>query len=322
MLKRIEQLIFLVLATVLSVHAQVHYVAVGGSGVLITSSDGITWTQRTSSFGTNEITSVAYGNGLWVAAGRMGQSASSPDGITWTQRARVTSYGYLFAMVFANGKWVVAGDCYEGQSPCVFYSTDLSSAWKSSSTGLSANKYIVDVAYGGGRFVVGRDNGMTNTSGDGVTWINQTSVPDSGALHRVFYANGLWLAGGDYYTLGYSTNAVNWTRASVSFVPYSFAYGNGKWIAGGQSGAMASSADGMHWTRYDSGLGTGYAWDMLFDGSKYVTVGNNGLIATSTDGVAWTKQTSPVAGIFYYKIATDLVAAPPVNHTYVVIAND
>jgi hypothetical protein len=48
---------------------------VGGSGTILTSPDGVTWTRRTSGTG-NWLEGVAYGNGLFVAVG--GTAPSSP----------------------------------------------------------------------------------------------------------------------------------------------------------------------------------------------------------------------------------------------------
>ncbi len=61
------------------------YVAVGYSGTLYTSTNGTTWTSRTSGFGANDIYGVGYGNGLWVIVGTSGLLSTSTDGITWTQ---------------------------------------------------------------------------------------------------------------------------------------------------------------------------------------------------------------------------------------------
>jgi len=66
------------------------FVAVGQSGIIYTSSDGITWTSRTS--GTSEhIWGIASGNGIFVAVGYSGTILTSPDGTTWTSRTSGTT---------------------------------------------------------------------------------------------------------------------------------------------------------------------------------------------------------------------------------------
>ena len=53
------------------------YVAVGGSGKLTNSTDGTTWTARTSGFGTTAIRGVGYGDALYVAVGDSGKLTTS-----------------------------------------------------------------------------------------------------------------------------------------------------------------------------------------------------------------------------------------------------
>jgi hypothetical protein len=86
------------------------YVAVGASGQLATSPDGINWTQRTSSFGTTIIFGVTYGNGLFVAVGDSGQLATSPDGINWTQRASSFGTTTIYEVTYGNGLYVAVGN--------------------------------------------------------------------------------------------------------------------------------------------------------------------------------------------------------------------
>ena len=56
---------------------------VGDGGVILTSSDGNTWTQQTSPT-TQNLYGLTYGNGYWCAVGANSVIIYSNDGITWT----------------------------------------------------------------------------------------------------------------------------------------------------------------------------------------------------------------------------------------------
>ena len=61
------------------------FVAVGNSGKMAYSTDGVFWTTVTTSrFGTTAIRGVAYGGDKFVAVGDFGMMAYSTDGIMWT----------------------------------------------------------------------------------------------------------------------------------------------------------------------------------------------------------------------------------------------
>ena len=69
-------------------------VSVGNSGTILTSSDGNSWTERTS--GTSEdLYDVTYGKGLFVVVGEDGTIITSPDEYFWTKRTSVTSVDLL-----------------------------------------------------------------------------------------------------------------------------------------------------------------------------------------------------------------------------------
>lgn len=76
-------------------------VAVGETGVMARSVDGLTWTAVTSSV--KNWGSVVYGNGLFVAMASSSSSGASvvtsPDGIIWTTRVTPSAFagGYLLA---------------------------------------------------------------------------------------------------------------------------------------------------------------------------------------------------------------------------------
>ena len=84
--------------------------AVGNSGVLTTSTDGIIWTTRTSGFGTTAIFGVTYGNGLFVAVGDVGKLTASTDGITWTARTSGFGTTTIFGVTYGNGLYVAVGN--------------------------------------------------------------------------------------------------------------------------------------------------------------------------------------------------------------------
>jgi len=76
------------------------FVSVGNSGTILTSSDGISWTKRTS--GTSKyLRGVTYGNGLFVTVGESGTILTSPDGNSWTKRTSGTSK-YLRGVTYSQ----------------------------------------------------------------------------------------------------------------------------------------------------------------------------------------------------------------------------
>jgi hypothetical protein len=55
------------------------WVAVGDSGKMAYSTDGVPWTAATSTFGGSVIRGLAYGGGKWVAVGDSGRMAYLAD---------------------------------------------------------------------------------------------------------------------------------------------------------------------------------------------------------------------------------------------------
>ena len=72
--------------------AETKFMAVGSEGTILISSDGTSWTERSSGTG-NTLYGVTYGNGLFVTVGNSGTIVTSSDGTTWTSRSSGTSQG-------------------------------------------------------------------------------------------------------------------------------------------------------------------------------------------------------------------------------------
>jgi len=141
------------------------FVSVGESGIILTSSDGISWSTKTS--GTSEyLRGVTYGNGLFVTVGWEGTILTSSNGTSWTKRTSGTS-NRLWGITYGNGLFVTVG--YEGT---ILTSTD-GNSWTERTSGTS--KFLREVTYGKGLFVTVGGRGTILTSTDGITWTERTS---------------------------------------------------------------------------------------------------------------------------------------------------
>jgi hypothetical protein len=211
------------------------YVAVGGAGQLYSSTDsGVTWTSRTSGFGSNEINDVFYGNGLWVAVGAAGTLTTSTDSITWTARTANMSTNAIYAVTYANSLWVAVGNGGGATNTGgIIYSSD-GITWTRKSQTLGTSNTYRCVVWNGTNWVVGRDAGTNNylyaTTPSG-TWTEDLAAGGNGidAIYwdgtRLIFNNNnsFWYKAGT--TLA---SAIQMTSApSGSFSPSSAKYYSG-----------------------------------------------------------------------------------------------
>ena len=87
------------------------------SGTVLTSSDGTTWTSRTSATSANWEGGVTYGNSLFVAVGAGGKMQTSSDGITWTERtSQIPTGAVIYAVTYGNNIFVALGSGGNGST--------------------------------------------------------------------------------------------------------------------------------------------------------------------------------------------------------------
>ncbi len=82
------------------------YIAVGGTGTILRSTDAVTWTARTSG-ATGTLLDVTFAAGKFVAVSSTGEIVTSPDGLTWTSRPSLATA--LLNVVFAGGRFLALG---------------------------------------------------------------------------------------------------------------------------------------------------------------------------------------------------------------------
>ncbi|MDO9552978.1 MBG domain-containing protein, partial [Rhodonellum sp.] len=310
------------------------FVAVAGTGTgnrVMTSTDGITWTSRTSA--DNRWNSVTYGNGLFVAVADTGfgnRVMTSPDGITWTSRTSATDNDWA-SVTYGNGLFVAVA--ITGTGNRVMTSPD-GINWTSRTS--AENNGWNGVAYGKGLFVAVAYNGAGRgvmTSPDGITWTSRTPAANN-IWRSITYDNNLFVAvssNGNGNRVMTSPDGINWTiRSSAANNTWmSVTYGNGLFVAVASTGTdnrVMTSPNGTDWTLrtsasdeswYSVTYGKGLFVAVAFSGmgnrvmtSGYIPVAEAPVITSVTIGittnVAFTQSLSEfVPAITNYEYSTD-----------------
>ncbi|MCL2610797.1 MAG: hypothetical protein FWE02_03865, partial [Defluviitaleaceae bacterium] len=234
------------------------------------------------------LTSVCYGNGLFVAVGGgNNRIITSPDGITWTARTAAEANQWR-SVCYGNGLFVaVSGD---GANQVMTSSDGIT--WTARTVPFDSWS---SVTYGNGLFVAVSSIGISvvMTSPDGITWTARTALPNS--WRSVTYGNGLFVVVSTSMFMT-SIDGIAWTAhwAPLREFWISIAYGNGLFVAVAQTGThrVVTSPDGITWT----------ARTVPFDSWSSVTYGNGLFVAvsgdganqvmTSSDGITWTARTA------------------------------
>lgn len=233
------------------------YVAVGASGYVTTSTNGISWTIPVR-IGTEDWYSVTYGNGKFVAVGRK-NAMMSTNGTSWTAYNNVST-SYLLSVTFGNDKFVMVGSgSYIGTS------TNGTSWTKQTANG----GYLTDVIFAGDKFRTVGQEGLYTESSDGTNWTTKRfATLTSNYVTRIAYGNNtVVLAGAAGITYNFTEDdpdTVNYVNISelngfsTTNICTDIIFSNGKFIAmfntynfNGNSGyttTYCTSSDGNTWT--------------------------------------------------------------------------
>jgi photosystem II stability/assembly factor-like uncharacterized protein len=244
-------------------------VAVGNPGRILSSTDGITWTPRSS--GTNEwIVAVAYGNGLFVAVGDNGRILRSADGgVSWTYASNLGTVFRLNGIIYAFGKWIAVGE-----SGIILTSTD-ANTWTSTPSGTT--RWLHGLASSGQYLCTVGQAGTILISTDGLTWTPRTANTTKN-LEVVTYVNNYFAVVGEAGTYLYSyagNGAAYWSSSVFNNPPTTanlraIASGGGSIVAVSDTGEIFSTPSVFSaWTRRASGTTTilnavGFARDSFF----------------------------------------------------------
>ncbi len=282
------------------------FVAVGSmpgkthtSGVVLTSGDGVHWTQNSFDI---EFNSIVYGNGTFVLIG-YNDNYTSTDGVNWTPIAKQYAGAlYEYSQLLYTGS--VFADFNETQ----FASSPNGTVWQTEDMGV-------------------------------IDWSKYLNIfPDIGVTGAV-YGDSRYVAIGTYYPSTVaegssypivitSPDGVKWTmtKLAASCQLEKITFGNGTFVATGLDGSILTSPDGLTWTVRDTGAQAAYGV-VSFCNNEFVALGDGGTIATSPDGVHWTNSSSAYQAVFTVGQANYLLngqtystdAAPFINNARVFV---
>lgn len=298
------------------------YVLVGQNGLVETSPDSVTWTQRTSNVTAN-LNEVKWFSDVskFVAVGESGKLIHSTDGISWN--VVTTALTSIRSVARFSGKYVIVGG-----SGKIYTSPDLLTWTQKVVTGLTGTLYSVDAS--SSSLVIVGYNGTIVTSTDAINFTLRYSATLN-TLLTVKYYSGTWVAGGTNGTLlsskdGVSFNVINTYTGLTDSIhaqtqangEIAFACGSGyvlttfdlvkfnliqpvngkdiygitntesKIIAVGDSGVIAKSTDGINYIV--STIATENLNRIAVIGDTYYILGNNGKYLISVDGDTWTQK--------------------------------
>lgn len=232
------------------------FVAVGDSGTLITSSDGLSWSSGRSGT-TNRLNAIIWDGSQFLAAGDGGTLIRSTDGLSWTALNAGTA-GDLNALVWSGSSYVAGGQL--AGTPLLLWSSD-GQTWHTVTAELGTGRYVYDIAWSGNQFAATTvlaqfpQSGTVLTSADGVNW---SAIPVS--------------------TSSLSSFSIVWTGKNF--------------VAGATTGTVLVSPDGVNWQTEDTGSSS-HLWAVGWNGLNLIAAGNTGLVGSLDQGLSWQTANTP-----------------------------
>ena len=251
------------------------FVTVGNVGSILTSSDGISWTERTSGT-TKNLYGVTYGGGLLVAVGDNGTILTSSDGTTWanTSANKRTTLRYfskpdaphLYGVPYGGGLFVTVG-----VNATILTSSD-GTTWTENGQNLRSNwgdaQYFKAVTYRKKLFVLGGRNGKIMNSPDGITWKQRKSGTSMDRMG---------------FTYAPTCGKTEWKGLDAGLCK------KGIFVSVGKGGKIITSFDGNWWVKRTF-KGAGWIYAVTYGNGTFVSVGENGVILSSFDGISWLRR--------------------------------
>ncbi len=238
----------------------------------------------------DDLTGVAYGNGVFTVVGSGEGTLTSPDGITWTiNDVHADPFDNLFDVTFGKSIFVAVGD-----GGVILTSPD-GVVWTRQTS--PTTEALIGVEFLNNAFIAVGVNYTILNSTDGQTWTPATVNRDTSS--------------GDFYSVAFGSDNTggNSLYAAVGKI--------------GSRGAIFTSPDGATWSSVFSTDSEVVLWKIIFaDATGFTAVGEEGRAVTSPEGVIWTEERTGANLTLYSLTATDSLRAAVGSEGLIITTED
>jgi hypothetical protein len=261
------------------------YLFSGGSGTLLTSTDGSTWTQTSVPEVGYPWDAAAYGNGKFVLVAQDGEILTTSNGVNYSITRFITT-GFV-SVAYGNGKFVAVGS----GNPSIYTSSD-GISW-TGTRNVSAD--LTSVIFANGNFyVTGVNETQILRSTDGTNWSALSTNLPADDWRSFAQTNGIFAisAISAFVSVGQqyrSTNTTSWSLGtSPARTDLTLAASNGVFVGVGKENKrlaaspwiIFSSTDGSKWSERSSILGSDVV-NAFFANKEFYVVSDSGAILVS-----------------------------------------
>lgn len=261
-----------------------------GNAMVVTSPDGITWTQRDYTANPVRGSALAFrplspSNGLWACTtSSNGAVWSTNSGVSWS----VSSIGVNIVKSYLV--WTGSAFLYGCNSASLNTSTTGSGAFLTTTTGFNP-VYAGAATDGSGLIAIGVNSRLVSRTRDtGINWDN-FALPQNASWSGIAYGSGMYCAIATGTVAAYSYNGTGWfqTTLPTGQLWSSIAYSTDKFVAVANGSSVgAASYDGINWFR--TYLPASYSWRTIksaSDGTTVIVPQNSTYLAISSDGLSY-----------------------------------
>lgn len=262
--------------------------------------------------GASNVALGAIGN-VTVTGGSNGQvlTTNGSGGLSWTTQtggssAAQTGEYRFFTYGAPDSTWLVANATYNTSSYPSLAASFATATVTSTSIGTTGLGVVTAMTFGGTRYILITNIGISRYSSDGVAWTTGGNLPQVGTWNDICWNGSVFFAvafGTNVNTAATSPDGVTWTTrtlpAGTSNYSYKSCTAAGSTLyalqstnGGGNNSLLAKSTDnGATWTTTSMPVGT---FEFIaYGGGKFITSRyGTSIVYWSTDAVTWNSSTT------------------------------